>query len=262
MRLKFSKKAESDGGSLSMTVKAIIMIIVVGFVLFGVSDSFIGNDGFEGSIGGLGSNVECQFNPESCDNEIDTGKITCDFDRNNLGPLQFDISKSDLELKQDYESKYKSKLGDNQFRDIENLANKLNMEPQYLFAVIDFETGGKFSTSIKNGKNSGATGLIQFMPNTAKDLGTTTEELSKMTVEEQLGYVEKYFNQFNGRNYDSLDKVYMDVLYPKAHGKGLDYVLFVEGCKAYEQNSALDDDEDGYVIVAEAVQKVVDHYNR
>ena len=55
-----------------------------------------------------------------------------------------------------------------------------------MYAVMSFETGGSFSPGQKNQAGSGATGLIQFMPNTAKGLGTTTEELSKMNRAQQI----------------------------------------------------------------------------
>lgn len=47
-------------------------------------------------------------------------------------------------------------------------------DPSYLMACIAFETGETFSPAIKNSAGSGAVGLIQFMPSTAKALGTTT----------------------------------------------------------------------------------------
>jgi hypothetical protein len=50
----------------------------------------------------------------------------------------------------------------------------------------------KIDPSKPNAAGSGATGLIQFMPKIAKDLGTTTSALAKMSAEEQLVYVEKY----------------------------------------------------------------------
>jgi hypothetical protein len=58
-----------------------------------------------------------------------------------------------------------------------------------------FETGGTFSPSQKNAAGSSVIGLIQFMSTTAKNLGTSTSELAKMTAVEQLNYVEKYLKQ-------------------------------------------------------------------
>ena len=57
---------------------------------------------------------------------------------------------------------------------VSELAKKYNVPEDYLYAVMSFETGGTFDPAQKNMAGSGATGLIQFMPDTAKGLGTST----------------------------------------------------------------------------------------
>ena len=94
------------------------------------------------------------------------------------------------------------------------------------------------------------------MPETARNLGTTTEALSKMTRTEQLQYVDKYF-QGTLKKGGSLSDVYMSVLLPAAVGKPEDFVLFGEGGayggdRAYEQNKGLDANKDGKITKAEA----------
>lgn len=59
--------------------------------------------------------------------------------------------------------------------------------------VIAVETGGTFSPSVSH-SGSGAVGLIQFVPSTASELGTTTAALGRMGAIEQMRYVESYFN--------------------------------------------------------------------
>ena len=59
---------------------------------------------------------------------------------------------------------------------VSELAKKYNVPEDYLYAVMSFETGGTFDPAQKNMAGSGATGLIQFMPDTAKGLGTSTTE--------------------------------------------------------------------------------------
>ena len=44
-----------------------------------------------------------------------------------------------------------------------------------------------------------ATGLIQFMPDTALSLGTTTKALYLMNAVDQLHYVYKYFKPWTGK---------------------------------------------------------------
>ena len=64
---------------------------------------------------------------------------------------------------------------------------------------------------------SGATGLIQFMPSTARGLGTTTTVLKRMSNVQQLDYVLAYLRPYKGRMKTWVD-VYLAVFYPKAMG--------------------------------------------
>lgn len=134
------------------------------------------------------------------------------------------------------------------------IADRLLIDPNFLMAIMSFETGATFSPSVKN-IYSGATGLIQFMPATARSLGTTIEELEKMTAAEQLDFVEKYFAPRKGKLL-TIEDAYMAVLYPKAIGKGRDFVLFEKGSVQYKQNIGLDADGDGKITVGEASRKV------
>lgn len=119
---------------------------------------------------------------------------------------------------------------------------RLGIPPSWLMACIAFESGRTFSPSVRN-KQSGATGLIQFMPSTAEYLGTTTDALATLSAEEQLDWVEKYFQPYAGR-LKTISDCYMAILYPKAIGKPEDYPLFSSG-EAYAQNKGLDIDPDG-----------------
>ncbi|SDQ16916.1 L,D-transpeptidase catalytic domain [Chryseobacterium soldanellicola] len=93
-----------------------------------------------------------------------------------------------------------------------------------LMACMAWETGESFSPSVKNPKSS-ATGLIQFMNDTATDLGTTTAELAKMDAVRQLDYVKKYFSPIKDRNYEFVD-LYLKILFPASMGKPDDHVVF------------------------------------
>src|SRR5215470_11415104 len=118
------------------------------------------------------------------------------------------------------------------------IAARLGADPNFLLAVMAFESGGTFSSSVKN-KFTGATGLIQFMPRTATSLGTSLAALAQMTPEAQLDYVERYFQPYRGK-LKTLEDTYMAVLWPAALGKPNDYVLFRQGTTAYTQNQGLD----------------------
>jgi hypothetical protein len=69
-----------------------------------------------------------------------------------------------------------------------------------------------------------ATGLIQFMPDTAIGLGTTVDALYKMTRIEQMDYVKAFFSNSNvaGKTYAEL---YLLTFYPFALTKSNDYII-------------------------------------
>lgn len=129
-----------------------------------------------------------------------------------------------------------------------------------LMACMAWESDETFSASVKNKAGSGAVGLIQFMPPTATELGTTTAKLVAMTAEDQLNFVYKYFvARIKERGpILTLEDMYMAILYPAAVGKPNSYVLFNKGTKptAYRQNAGLDTDKDDNVTKYEAASKV------
>jgi hypothetical protein len=118
-----------------------------------------------------------------------------------------------------------------------------------------FESAETFSPSITNAAGSGATGLIQFMDRTAKDLGTTLDDLRRMTAVEQLYWVEKYFKRYASR-IKSLPDMYMAILLPKYIGQPDDAVLFSDPNIGYRQNSKLDFNSDGHITKLEATDRI------
>lgn len=131
----------------------------------------------------------------------------------------------------------------------------------WLLACIAFETGERFSPTIKNGAGSGAIGLIQFMPATLKAMGYTVEQAAAMTAEEQLDLVEKYFFHYAPRIHCLAD-MYMAILMPAYISSPLDAVLFTDGTIAFRQNSGLDSSKDGKITKREAAQLVQAKYDR
>lgn len=75
---------------------------------------------------------------------------------------------------------------------VKEIARRLNCNYKDLLGVMNSESS--LNPQAVN-KSSGATGLIQFLPSTAKALGTSTEALKKMSAVAQLDYVEKYLQQ-------------------------------------------------------------------
>lgn len=140
---------------------------------------------------------------------------------------------------------------------IQWVADTLGCPVDSLMACIAWESGETFRADIKNAAGSGATGLIQFMPSTARGLGTTTAALAKMTAEDQLRYVYEYFKPYQGRLHN-LGDIYMAILWPRAVGQPDHYVLFDKKKMptAFRQNAGLDVNKDGLVTRAECLVKV------
>lgn len=119
-----------------------------------------------------------------------------------------------------------------------------------------FETGRTFSPGVLNAAGSGATGLIQFMPATAVGLGTTVQQLARMSAVDQLDYVEAYFRPY-AKDVHTLEDMYMCILLPKYRSAPLDAVLFSDGTTAYRQNSGLDKNTDGKITKMEVCSTIL-----
>lgn len=128
---------------------------------------------------------------------------------------------------------------------VEEISSKLGIKSEWLMAVMAFESGLN-PKSVNN--QSGATGLIQFMPSTAKALGTSTSALKSMSNVQQLDYVYKYLVTYKGKM-TNLAHVYLTVFYPAAVGKPDSYVIGAKGSKISEQNPALRSSNSGTVTV-------------
>jgi hypothetical protein len=136
------------------------------------------------------------------------------------------------------------------------IGKDLGFDPNWLMDCMAFESAETFRPDIRNAAGSGATGLIQFMPRTARGLDTTTDALAAMTAEDQLNFVWKYFSPYKNK-IKNLDDMYMAILWPRAVGKPNDYVLFSGASSiAYRQNAGLDINKDNKITKAEACAKV------
>lgn len=139
---------------------------------------------------------------------------------------------------------------------IREVAGKLNIDPNWLSSVIAFETGNTFAANAKNKAGSGATGLIQFLPSTARSLGYTTAQLARMGAVQQLqGPVYDYLKPYKGRM-STMGDTYLAVFYPAAVGKGSEYVIATSPSSAYVQNAGLDVERKGFVTAGDAIARV------
>ena len=131
-----------------------------------------------------------------------------------------------------------------------SISKILGIEPEWLMQVFMNESGMNHQAV---NKTSNATGLIQFMPDTAKALGTTVEALKAMTNVQQLDWVYKYLSPYTGRMQSYID-VYFTVFFPLAVGKPDDWVFQTSKLSAAiiaKQNPVFDLNKDGKLTVAE-----------
>lgn len=145
---------------------------------------------------------------------------------------------------------------------LEEVAKRLKVKPSDLLGIMKHESGLKASAV---NPYTGATGLIQFMPATAKRMGTSVEALKNMSALEQLDYVEKFYKPVAGKAKDIGD-LYMFTFLPAAVGKPDDFVLGARGSNdklfginknaLYTQNKGFDKDNKGYYTVGDVKARI------
>jgi Putative peptidoglycan binding domain/Transglycosylase SLT domain len=95
---------------------------------------------------------------------------------------------------------------------LELVAKDLGVNSKDLLTIMKFESGLK--TGYQNWPKHKAVGLIQFMPDTARDLGTSTDQLAHMTAVEQLDFVWKFYKMNNLRPGSDIGTIYMKTFLP------------------------------------------------
>lgn len=124
------------------------------------------------------------------------------------------------------------------------VSKRLNIDPKHLVAVMKLESG---MNPVARNRETGAIGLIQFLPNTALEIGTTTAKLCMMSAVEQLDYVEKYLSLFMPIH--GLIDLYLCILLPGSRKSKTKQYIEKNGrfAWAYEPNKGLDYDKDGVI---------------
>lgn len=141
------------------------------------------------------------------------------------------------------------------FAKVVAISKDLKCDPNELLGVMNSECG--LNASARN-SNGGATGLIQFMPRTAKALGTSTDKLAKMSAYDQLDYVAKFY-KMNKKAYKmgdgpmSAGDLYSLVFLP---GRANREVLTSSGELYYRANAGLDMDGDGKITKVDLNRRV------
>ena len=133
-----------------------------------------------------------------------------------------------------------------------HICDLLRINPDWLMVVMYAESRINHQAVNANG---GATGLIQFMPATARWLGTTTAALRSMSNVQQLDYVYKYFNSLGATGkMKSVYDLYLVTFFPIALGKPDDWTLQSADLSAYKiavNNKIIDLNKDNKITVAE-----------
>ena len=130
---------------------------------------------------------------------------------------------------------------------VKSVATYLGVNPNFLLFLMWFETAHTLNSRIQN-KTTGATGLIQFMPATARFLGTTTDELKRMPNFQQMDYVQKHLGLFKGKYKDFVD-LYCGIFWPAAVGKPDSYRI--TSAIVAKQNPIFDIDKDNDIEKSE-----------
>ena len=127
--------------------------------------------------------------------------------------------------------------------EVNRVSNKFGINPNDLLALMRSESS--LNPQAVN-PTTGATGLIQFMPKTARSLGTTVEELRNMSAAQQMRFVEKYFESVNLPRGASAGTLYAYVFLP---GRAQRQILAQAGESFYEANRGLDMNRDGMITI-------------
>ena len=168
-------------------------------------------------------------------------------------------------------SKFTQKLTTEQLNKVIQVCQRLNLDPNWLLAVMFFETGQTFSPSIRN--PIGSVGLIQFTRDragveykTIKGKQYPLDMLAKMSFVEQMDIVELYLKEAKGRKtIKSFTDLYLLVFFPLAVGKADDFVFKTSGLTASliaKQNPAFDRNKDGMIHKAEVTTYFRDLYTK
>lgn len=120
------------------------------------------------------------------------------------------------------------------FKKLISTSDTLGVKPEWLLKVICKESRANPKAINPHSK---ATGLIQWLPSTARDLGTSINDIYHMSIEEQFDLSIKYFRRQNVlHKVSSYEDLYLAVFYPKAVGMNDDYIIGHMGSSVVKQN--------------------------
>jgi hypothetical protein len=160
---------------------------------------------------------------------------------------------------------FSDKLTPAEIKKVQQVCKNLNIQANWLLAVMYFESARTLSPSILN--NIGSVGLIQFTRDKA-GLNYKTisgkryllSDLAKMTFIQQMDVVELYYKEvyrmMKVSKLNSFIDVYLVTFFPVALNKPNDYVLetkYLTRSKIASQNPLFDRNKDGKITKSEIV---------
>lgn len=182
-----------------------------------------------------------------------SSQVGCNSDNQiyNSSPFSYNAE----ELKNKWKKKKpKLNLSNAFFNKVVEIAKRIECDPNDLMGIMNSESG--LNPAAVN-RFSNATGLIQFMPSTARAFNTSVSALRNMSAERQLDYVEKYLIS-NKKSAGLRGKVDAGTLYTlvflPAFAKR--EVLCHRGDKYYGVNKGLDRNRDGRITKTELGNRV------
>ena len=163
-----------------------------------------------------------------------------------------------------YEDKVPASYRSGFIKKVKEISSKLQINPNWLMAIMYFETARTFSPSKAN--NIGCYGLIQFCPDRGKNYKTINgkqylmSDIRKMNYSEQLDLVYQYYKSYTGK-LKSYTDTYFVTFFPIAIGKPDDWVIQGLGLSAgtiYNANPAFHQVKDGKIRVWEVKKKILE----
>jgi len=168
---------------------------------------------------------------------------------------------------------FQNKLSADKIAKVQQVANDLNVNTNWLLAVMYFESAKTFSPSIKNG--IGSVGLIQFTRDksgvnykTINGKRYLLDDLAKMTFIQQMDVVKEYykevFRMLKVNKVNSFVDLYLCTFFPRAVNQPLEYVFQTSGLSASKiasQNPIFDKNKDQKITKKEVLDHFQKYYN-
>ena len=170
-------------------------------------------------------------------------------------------------------SLFSNKLSTDKIAKVQQVSNDLNINANWLLAVMYFESAKTFNPAIKNG--IGSVGLIQFTRDKA-GLNYKTingkkyllDDIAKMSFIKQMDLVKEYYKEvyrmLKITQINSFVDLYLVTFFPRAVNQKDDYVFQTSGLSASKiasQNPIFDKNKDNKITKIEVIQHFQKYYN-